>query len=235
MPRRQYIADLQKAQEGALPQGVHALKAGADDGQFEFLFATSSGDSVQVTALIPDVGEYPKSHEYMIFGGEDAAPYFTSALSDLRKTSGKTVFELLDIVSTTLYQLSDHRDEDSRMVDSQFDDEEAQDDDDDDNGVYDSDDESFMIGGAQTTTSAVYSSGAQLRPADRAFRARVRSDLLLAKRAGFKVGVLGHLLAGFNAFVTVSIRMSKLGISEEAMQAWQVDSKDWLILILQYP
>ena len=54
------------------------------------------------------------------------------------------------------------------------------------------------------------------------------------KDAGFKFGHLGHLLDGYNAYVTVSIRMSKLGISEEAMQAWQVEPSDYLILILQY-
>ena len=44
MPRRQFIADLQKAQEDALPLGIHDLQQGEDDGQFEFLFATNSNN-----------------------------------------------------------------------------------------------------------------------------------------------------------------------------------------------
>ena len=105
MPRRQYIADLQKAQADVLPQGIHDLQQGEDDGQFEFLFATSGVEPVKVTALVPDLSEYPKSHEYMIFAGEEAAPYISDALQNVRRTNGKSVYELLDIVSATLIRL----------------------------------------------------------------------------------------------------------------------------------
>ena len=235
MPRRQYIADLQKAQGGLLPLGVHDLQQGEDDGQFEFLFASSSIDPVKVTALIPDLDEYPKSHEYMIFSGEEAPLRIADALQNVRRTNGKTVYELLDLVSITLSRLSPDDDGDTQMPDSQFDEDEQIEDDEDDDDVYDSDHEAFQIGGTQTTPYAQPSPGTKMRPADRAFRARIRMDLRAAKAAGFKVGVLGHILDGFNAFVTLSIHMSKLGISEEAMEAWQVEASDYLILILQYP
>lgn len=238
MPRRQFIADLQKAQNDVLPAGVHDLQQGEDDGQLEFLFTTDTGSGlalpVKVTALIPDVSEYPKSHEYMIFSGEDAPLHIADALENIRRTNGKTVFELLDIVSTTLSRQSPDQDGDTEMQESQFDDDDLEEDYEDDD-VYDSDHEAFQIGAQQTTPFAAPSPGVKLRPADRAFRNRVRSDLITAKEAGFKVGVLGPLLSGFNAFVTVSIRLAKLGISEEALQAWQVEASEYLILILQYP
>ena len=231
MPRREWIADLQKAQGDVLPQGIIDLQRSEDDGQFEFLFASADIDPVTITALIPDVGEYPKSHDYMIFSGEQAPLLVADALQNVRRTSGKTVYELLDIVSATLCRLSPDRDGDTEMPDSQFDDDEQLEDGDDDD-VYDSDHEAFQVGPTHTTQTPT---GFTARPVDRAFRARVRSDLRMAKDAGFKVGVRGFLLEGTNAFVTVSIRMSKLGISEEAMEAWQVDASDYLILILQYP
>lgn len=238
MPRRQYVADLQKAQGDILPHGIHDLRQGEDDGQFEFLFGASGNgpvDAVKVTALIPDLGEYPKYHVYMIFAGEEAPLYVSEALSNVRRTNGKTVYELLDIVSATLARLTQDQDGDTDMPDSQLDLQDASDEDDDD--VYGSDDESFITGGdrVHTTPFAQPTSGTKIRTADRHFRARIRADLVKAKSAGFKVGVLGHILDGFNAFVTVSVRMSKLGISEEAMEAWQVDPKDFLILIVQYP
>ena len=238
MPRRQYIADLQKAQSDVLPHGLHDLQQGEDDGQFEFLFAASGQgpvEAVKVTALIPELSEYPKSHEYMIFAGEEAPLYVSEALSNVRRTNGKTVYELLDIVATSLSRLSRDQDGDTEMPDSQFGVDEPSDEDDDD--VYGSDDESFLTGGEkmQTTVFAQPTSGTKLKTADRHFRARVRADLVAAKTAGFKVGVLGHVLDGYNAFVTISIRVSKLGISEEAMEAWQIDPKDFLILIIQYP
>ena len=234
MPRRQFIADLQKAQQDVLPHGVHDLQQGEDDGQFEFLFAASGVEPVKVTALIPDLGEYPKSHEYMIFSGEEAPLHIAEALQNVRRTNGKSVYELLDIISVTLSRLSPDQDGDTQMGDSQFDDDEQFEDEDDDD-VYDSDHEAFQIGSTQITPYAQRSPGTKMRPVDRAFRARIRADLRTAKAAGFKVGVLGHILEGFNAFVTLSIRISKLGISDEAMEAWQVDASDYLILILQYP
>ena len=237
MPRRQYMADLQKAQGDVLPHGVHDLQPGEDDGQFEFLFAaTGSGpvEAVKVTALIPELSDYPKNHEYMIFAGEEAPRHISDALSNLRRTSGKTVFELLDIVSAALARLSADGDGDTVMPDSQAD--QIDQDDDYDEDVYGSDDEAFTTGdGRQTTTFEQPTAGTKLKVSDRQFRARVRADLVAAKCAGFKVGVLGHVLDGFNAFITVSILASKLGISEEAMEAWQVAPDDYIILIIQYP
>ena len=54
MPRRQFIADLQKAQEDVLPLGVHDLQQGEDDGQFEFLFATNSGGGLVVPVKVSE-------------------------------------------------------------------------------------------------------------------------------------------------------------------------------------
>ncbi|KAK5175425.1 uncharacterized protein LTR77_000564 [Saxophila tyrrhenica] len=238
MPRRQYVADLQQAQSDLLPAGIHDLQTGEDDGQFEFLFSNGDPSSaIKVTALIPELSDYPKSHEYMIFSGEDAPPHIAKALQNVRRTNGKTVFELLDIVSVTLEKLSADPDGDTEMPESQLDyeDQSEEENDFDDDDIYDSDHEAFQNGTTETMSGAKSSSGASMKPADRAFRARLRSDLRLAKEAGFKVGILGHALDGFNAFVTLSIRISKLGISEEAMEAWQVTASDYLILILQFP
>ncbi|KAK3670280.1 hypothetical protein LTR78_009834 [Recurvomyces mirabilis] len=236
MPRRQFINDLQKAQDNAtpLPHGIFGLQQGDDDGQFEFEFLAPTDpaqEAVKITALIPDVSEYPKSHEYMIFCGDDAPRHIASALEIVRGTNRKTVFELLDIVSATLNRLSPDKDGDIGMPDSQADDLESEDEVDDD--VYDSDHEAFEISAQHTTT--VPTPNGKPRTTGRAFRTRIREDLRIAKSAGFKVGHLGHLLDGHNSFVTISIRMSKLGISDEAMQAWHIDPKDYLILIIQYP
>lgn len=235
MPRRQFVADLQKAQESTLPLGIINLLQGEDDGQFEFDFVGDFGKPVKVTAMIPDLSEYPKSHEYMIFCGDDAPPQIGAALQDTRGTARKTVFELIDIVSTNLTRLSPDKDGDLQMEDSQpYDEDQLEDEDDGD--IYDSDHEAFDFGAQQHTTPyAQPAPGAKLTTSDRVFRARIRSDLRATKDAGFKVGHLGGLLDGYNSFVTVSIRMSKLGISEEAMQAWQVTPSDYLILLIQYP
>ncbi|KAI4141553.1 MAG: hypothetical protein L6R39_005281 [Caloplaca ligustica] len=64
---------------------------------------------------------------------------------------------------------------------------------------------------------------------------RIRSDLRLAKEAHFRVGHLGGLIDDAqDCFVTVSIRVAKLGISEEAMQAWHLDPNQYFVLVIRY-
>ncbi|TKA21832.1 hypothetical protein B0A54_18082, partial [Friedmanniomyces endolithicus] len=124
MPRRQFVADLQKAQQDTLPLGICELQQGEDDGQFEFEFigTPTSGiiEPVKITAIIPDVSDYPTRHEYMVYCSDDAPRTIGAALEDVRGTNRKTVFELLDIVSATLTRSTPDRDGDTQMPDSQL-------------------------------------------------------------------------------------------------------------------
>jgi ubiquitin-conjugating enzyme E2 Q len=235
MPRRQFVADLAEAQGTPLPLGISDVKAGDDDGQIDFLYTGFGALPVSITAIIPELSEYPKSHSYMIFSGENAPQNVSSALENVRGTDRKPVFELLYIVSSTLSRLDRDRDGDSQMIDSHLDsDEPAEYDDDED--IYDSDHEAFGISASDRGASvAATTSNSFAGAADRSLRQRIRSDLRAAKTAGFKVGRLGPLLDGYNAYVTISVRVAKLGISDEAMQAWQVEPSEYLTLIIQYP
>jgi ubiquitin-conjugating enzyme E2 Q len=246
MPRRQFIADLQKALSGVRPPGIHNIKAGEDDGQFEFEFASTqegTTHATHITAMIPDVSDYPESHEYMIFCGDNAPGHIAQALQDIRNTRRKTVFELIDVVSASLTALdlpSEDSDGDHVMGETQEDlFNESEDEDADD--VYGDDDSAFDYGDQvqirPAVTAHLHTTPQEdaSRKSDKSFRDRVRADLSAAKGAGFKVGHLGSLMNGCSSFVTVSIRMSKLGISEEAMQAWKVDPSEYLILLIQYP
>ncbi|RMY61274.1 hypothetical protein D0865_01086 [Hortaea werneckii] len=243
MPRRQFVSDFQKVRPDSLPHGIHSLEQGEDDGQFTFTFAGDPSaplpQPVTVTALITDLAEYPKSHEYMLFSDDNAPLYIGSALQDVRGTARKPVVELIGIVSAALTKAAPDKDGDTEMEDSQGLDEEeslGEEEDDDQDDIYDSDHEAF--GSSTDVATSAYqttSSSAKVAASSRAFRGRIRSDLITAKHAGFKVGQVGHLMEGLNCFVSTSIRMSKLGISHEAMQAWQVRPEEYLVLIIQYP
>ena len=66
-------------------------------------------------------------------------------------------------------------------------------------------------------------------------RNRIRLDLRAAKEAGFRVGHLGGLFnGGEDAFVTISCRVAKLGISNEALQAWHLESSQYFIVLIRY-
>ena len=67
------------------------------------------------------------------------------------------------------------------------------------------------------------------------YNSRIRADLRLAKTAGFRIGHLGSLLNhGQDCYVTLSCRVSKLGIPDEALQAWHLDRKQYITLIIHY-
>lgn len=75
----------------------------------------------------------------------------------------------------------------------------------------------------------------ELTPAgnDSDLKAKIRHDLCAAKVAGFKIGYLGDLTG--SVIVSISCRIAKLGISDEAMQAWGVRSNQYLVLLIRYP
>lgn len=228
------MADLAAVRAGFLPQGISDVKPGEDDGMFEFIFTDTAGSAAPITVIVTDLSDYPKAHEYMLFCGESASQNVSTAIQEVRGKDRKTVFELLEIVSATLSNRRLDKDGDSQMQDSQSGDEEQSDNNDD---VYDSDNEAFEISmpSHNISTTVQGPSANRLHASSRAFRDRIRLDLRRVKEAGFKVGHLGNLLDGGNAYVTASVRVTKLGISEEAMQAWQIEPTNYLILVIQYP
>lgn len=63
-------------------------------------------------------------------------------------------------------------------------------------------------------------------------RPKLRRDLRAVKNAGFKAGYLGQV----DGCITLSIasRIARLGISEEAMKAWNVCPSEYLVLLIRY-
>ena len=169
---------------------------------------------------------------YQIFVADDDAPAFVGdALEHLPNTQGRTIDALLAILSKVFVQVD--KDGDSLMVDSQAEDF----DDEDDFGADFSEDEPFDIdGNAKSYQPSASAQGGSVKSVTSArFRDRVRMDLNVAKAAGFKVGAFGGLLQGDSCYVTLSCRVSKLGISDEAMEAWQLTGKEYLILLIHFP
>ena len=65
--------------------------------------------------------------------------------------------------------------------------------------------------------------------------ARLRCDFLKVKQAGFHIGYLGDIKSfGRSCFVVMSIRISKLGVPEDAMQAWHLEPERYVMLLIHY-
>ena len=177
---------------------------------------------------------------YMIYtDSENMPPPVHSALDDMSNCTGMKVSDMMAKVVKTLDKATagsrhnpvEIEDGDPMQIDSDMEPEES-----DDPLDYESD------AGAWSPRSPKHQSSntaAQVRPGARAVvqasNARIRSDLRLAKEAGFRVSCLGNLLNnGVDGFVTLSCRVAKLGISDEALQAWHLEPTQYFILLVRY-
>lgn len=173
----------------------------------------------------------------MIFAPDDAPSSVARVLTDIGDlATGKSITQLLELVSRKLKTTDS--DGDTPMVDSQAlsDDEDdydfEEDEDDEDAEEYFPDED---IGPkAYVEDKGPTSQQSYTKPTS-AFRHRIRADLMTAKANGFKVGHHGGLMDGLGCYVSLSCRISKLGISEEAMRAWQVEPDEYLVAIFHYP
>lgn len=190
--------------------------------------------------MATDLGEYPESHMYMIYTkSENMPPSLHSALDEMGNCPNMKVSNMMAKVVKTLDKATagsrhnpvDIDDGDPMQIDSDLEPEESDDPDD-----YDSD------SGAWSPKSPKHQStfsAAQVRPGNRtdvlASNARLRKDLRLTKEAGFRVCYLGNLLNnGQGGFVTISCRVARLGISDEALQAWHLEHDQYFILLIRY-
>jgi ubiquitin-conjugating enzyme E2 Q len=64
---------------------------------------------------------------------------------------------------------------------------------------------------------------------------RIRADFRAVKFAGFKLGVLSGLKAeSQTSVISISIQAAKLGLSDEALQAWDLGPQQYIVLLMRY-
>ena len=275
MPRKAFIADLQKAAENLHIAHLSDLKAGEEDGTITFRFHpgqnTSSSDSVKISAIVPgksfishqiylynaglligsaDVSDYPTSHVYlMCTDSADVPASINIAMRDIGDFAGAPIDQMLQKAAKILSKATAGSranpvslDDDLMVIDGSDPDEESDhllsEDEEEDEGHGISDDD-WDLDPQRQVTQALKTKASFARPKDRAeiiaLNKRIRQDLKYAKQAGFRVGHLGTLMnGGEGSFVTISCRVSKLGISEEALQAWHLEPNEYFILIIRY-
>ena len=241
MPRKAFVADLQQATKEFNRINVSKIKAGDDDGQISFHY-DSIGSSTEVIAMVPELGDYPASHSYMFFTNTDEVePQVHKAIDNMPECTSLKVGDMLANAVKILdkatagsrlnpVNLSDDINDPMSIdsdLSSELQDEDSQDE-------YDTDDEAWSTKPANPGASTA----GTLRSAQidqKAQRLRLRHDLRLAKSAGFRVSHIGSLAdGGQDGFVVLSIRVAKLGISEEALDAWNMEPKQYFVVVLRY-
>ncbi|KAL6715304.1 hypothetical protein ACLMJK_007569 [Lecanora helva] len=241
MPRKAFIADLQTAITSFERNNITELKAGEEDGMIKFCYHMNDDISTEITILVPDLGEYPESHLYMFYTNSENVPQpIHSALDSMSQCQSMTVSDMMHKVSKTLDKASagsrhnpiDVVDGDHMSINSGDEELDPLDDQDD----YESDElGSWSPHSPRNHSSATVPSVPKDKSQIKATNSRIRQDLRNVKAAGFRVGYLGNLLdGGDDGFVTISCRVSKLGISDEALQTWHLEPNQYFMLIIRY-
>ena len=226
MPRKQFKADLNDA-----INGKHGLEFISDccvleDG-FTFTFAHPTlASPVTITASVPEQSDYPTAHYYTLFCDDNASKDVAHIIDRLGQPGCMTINQFLSHVSDAL----------SGSTDIESDAESLQDHDPDDD--EDEEDDEYIYGGGLETADSTPAFAMPTKTiranSSSTFQSRIRSDLKLAHQAGFKVSCFGGLFENYQCVVSLSISARKLGISEEAMQAWRIEPSDYIILLIQY-
>ena len=223
MPRKTFLAHLQEASLANFPS-ITAVEAGITTGLFSFVYMSHHlpEASVVIQGEVPEVSQYPTEHNCFLFINRDQNPpeVVPETIGKL-SANGKTLLETLSMVARALDKALDP----TPIDDS----DEEYGDDFEWNDIEDDE----LFSGAPSTIARITDSSTTRRISSVSTAAkRIRSDLRAAKRAGFKVGILGDLSS--TGIVCVSIRITKLGISEEAMKAWGLRRKQYLVLMIRF-
>ncbi|RHZ46630.1 putative ubiquitin conjugating enzyme [Aspergillus thermomutatus] len=226
MPRKDFQKDLIGAKTPSRFPHLSGVRAGDHDGSITFTFTdASTGTSIDFQAIVSDTQDYPESHAYFVFTTSEDPPSRVAIVLENAQSrfSGVSLEDFLnyidELVQDALRQPDiEADDDDDDEVVCGAEDETGFDDDDDNNNDWELDSEpEFVI--SETDHKDLLKT--------------LRRDLRAVKNAGLKVGYLGSLTGSI--IVSVSCRIGRLGISEEAMQAWDVRASEYLVLLIRYP
>lgn len=178
----------------------------------------------------------------MIFTKSSEVPEGVSGvLEDIASSaSGMTIHELLNTISHRLHRhlATGSRDNpysidsDLEMVDPEDEEEEGETSEDQPFPGTDSEDEIFGVPAGGASISSTF----RLSPDTvNKLNRRIKEDLRAARFAGFKIGILTGMKAdSINSLLSLSIRVNKLGLSEEAIQAWDLEPDQYVVLLIRY-
>ena len=252
MSARRFRADVgstaAKALQGAIP-GVAVIGRGDSNGEMVITYRHANlAHPVRIQAVAEDISEYPDGNNFMIFtDSDDAPPEVMKAMEHVQEfLLGITVMEMVMEVANAITSAlatkaahgnnSDDGDEEMTDVEDTPSCHEASDD--EDNDFIGNDDEYFGLGTSREVDQQPHSLGKihhNASPLPRDLQWRIKSDLGFAKQAGFRVGVLNGLgTSEVTGIVCVSIRVSRLDLSEDALIAWDVPSTDYVVLLIKY-
>ncbi|KAF3390607.1 Ubiquitin-conjugating enzyme E2 Q2 [Penicillium rolfsii] len=220
MPTRDFQRDLNEATiPGRFPH-LTCIRSGEGDGSISFTYTDpEAGDAFRFEAIVSDPQDYPSTHTFFVYStSESVPPEITKAVDEIvPRFAGSPIDDVLStldhVVSNAIQGSTPQSSEDV-------------------NGIALSSDQEFgeIIEISDWTDDEDGFFASTVDP-DK-LREKVHRDLRAVKLAGFKVGYHGDPASLI--IVSVAMRISKMGISEEAMTAWNVRPVEYLVLLMRY-
>ncbi|KAI6756345.1 hypothetical protein HG530_012081 [Fusarium avenaceum] len=218
------------------------LRKGDSDGELAFTcICTPATDdeheqqSIDIQALSKDPDSYPRHPGFLIFTSSDAPASLEKRLQEIsHSTEGQSVKDVITSISRALntkLNLSDHPASQVSLTES-MDMSDHSDVGDDQDSYYDAEYDELDIDPLPPTRPAVQNPS---RPTH-AQTARLKRHLREVRKAGFHVSIpVGEgENVSFRLF-SLSIRVSKLAIPEEALEAWGLEPSEYIVLLFRLP
>lgn len=245
MSLKRFNADLRSARKRLEDHGIPGivdLERGEAEGEALITFVHENlSNPILIHAVSANPNSYPDDNNFLYSTDSRLAPAtVTSALDYLQNFNfGLTVFETLRDISTGLTDALKrcHVDQDGdTIMNGAADGGSASEDQCSDEHWEDSDydeDEDPIFGFAPLSDQTAKTPRKQARTAPDVLH-KIRRDLRKAREAGAKIGVFyGVDDQRQTHMISLSIRARKLGISDEALEAWDVDPADYIVLLLR--
>ncbi|KAJ5288529.1 hypothetical protein N7478_001559 [Penicillium angulare] len=224
MPTKDFRADLQGATVLRRYPHLSQITQGEYEGSISFHFHhPRSGTDVTFDVVTSDISDYPTDHSFVVFvKAGSVVPSATKALEraqDQGLLTGISIDDVLKAVDRIMCHALCH----SGPKSSANSEESEESEDEYENDYEDVSDDEVFEGSAQPPLQQSRESCCQ----------KLRADLRTVKCAGFRVGCINE--AEGTIIVAISRRVSQLGISEEALQTWNVLPSEYLVLLVRYP
>ncbi|KAJ5652417.1 hypothetical protein N7507_009843 [Penicillium longicatenatum] len=221
MPTKDFRLDLLDASTPQQYLHLRKVKPGDYDDSISFNFHDpSSGTVLEFQVVVSDPSDYPTDHSFVVFASTDnVTPQVTIALEKAQNKgifTGVSLHDALTTVDSIVHNAL--RDPNPHSSGER-------------NHEHDSDDSDGAIDDYEDFSDDEINFHLTLRQ-EPTLPQKLRHDLRLAKAAGFKVGYLGSKTGP--VILSIARRISKLDISEEAMQAWTVQPSEYLVLLIRY-
>ncbi|KAK8078443.1 hypothetical protein PG996_004613 [Apiospora saccharicola] len=244
--RPKYEADLASVSSKDVT-GISAISKSDAEGHFAFTFShplLAPLSHVEIQVVPNEWSSYPAEHSFLAFAITEIPAALTEPLDNfVVLSSGLRVHEAVATLSqsficalvggsTTAITQSDE-DDDQTMTDLDDGDEATGEEDDGfEDFDYNSDgDDVFGLGGNEGSQTPTITTA----KVDRRILDRIRRDFRTARASGFKIGVLcGFEETVENNIVSLSVRVDKLCLSSETIEAWNLSPEDYIVLLIRY-